>query len=111
MCFIQNHRRIVRQNRTVSAVAQREVSEEQVMIYHDDVRIDRPLTHTRRKARLEVRTLLAQASIRTGVDMPPERKILRKIRQLCTIARIRLSNPTKNCIKVIDWTETVEPRH
>src|SRR6266404_4083474 len=111
MRLIQNYCRVIRQHRAIRAVAQSQIGKKQMMVHDDDVRIDGPLAHAGNKARLEIRALLTQTSIRTRVDVTPEREVLRKVCQLCPIAGAGLRDPTKYSIKVIDLVEALEHGH
>src|SRR2546421_9485767 len=111
MRLVENHRRVVRKHRAVSAVTQSQVRKEEVMIHDDYVRIDRPLPHARDEARIEVRTFLAQTGIRPRIDVPPERKILRQVRKFSPVARFGAGDPVKYFIKLIDLFEPFEKRH
>src|SRR5258708_4052843 len=111
MRLIENYRRVIRQHRTVRAIAQRQVGKKQMMIDDDDVGVDGPLTHARDKARLEIRALLTQTSIGARIDVPPERKVFRKSVEFCSIARLCFGDPAKDFIKVIDFVEAFEHGH
>ena len=110
MRFVQDYRRIIRQHGAVRAVTQRQVGKKQMMIDDDDVGINRALAHARKKARLEVGTLLSQTGVGARVDVPPEGKILRKIRKLCAIPGLGLRYPAKNFVELIDLIEPLEQR-
>ncbi len=111
MRFVQNYGCIIRQHGAISAIPQSQVGKEQMMIHDDDVGIDRPLAHASDKARFEVWALLAQASIRTRIDVSPERKILRQAIELCAIAGLCFSDPTKDFVEVIDLVEAFQHGH
>src|SRR5260370_19202576 len=87
------------------------MGKEEMMIHHHDMGGDRALAHPRDEGGIKVRALLTETSIRAGIDMPPKRKVLRKIRKLGAIARICFSHPTKDFIKVIDLIEPFQDRH
>src|SRR6266404_3065889 len=110
MCLVQNNGRVIRQHRAICTITQSKIGKEEVMIYNDDISIDRALAHPGDEARLEVRALLTETSIGARVDMPPERKILRKIRKLGSVARFCFGAPTKDFIKVIDLIEPFQDR-
>src|SRR5712692_11088965 len=111
MRFVQDHRRLIRQHRTVRAVAQSEIGKKQMMIDDDDVGVERAQAHPREKARLEVRTLLAETSIRSRVDVSPKRQVLRQGRKLRSITGFSFANPTRDFIKLIDLFEAGEHGH
>src|SRR5258706_6639363 len=108
MRLVQNYCRIIRQHRAIRSIAEGQIRKKQMMVHDDDVRIDGPLAHAGNKARLEIRALLTQTSIRTRVDVTPEREVLRKVCQLSSIAGVGLRDPAKYFIKVIDLVEALE---
>src|ERR1043166_473324 len=101
MSFIQNYRRVIRQDRAVSAIAQSKVGKEKVMIHDHDIGIDSALPHAGQETGLEVRALLAEASVRARIDVPPEGKIFRKVRKFRPVARFGFRYPPKNFINLI----------
>ena len=80
------------------------------MIDDDDFGFLRSTPHAGDEARIEVRTLLAQAGFGTSVDVAPERERLGKIRELGAIAGFTLSRPVTDLVEVIDFIETIEHR-
>src|ERR1043166_4380547 len=79
-----------------------------MMIDDYDVSIDCSLPHACDEAGIVVRTFLAQTRIRSCIDVPPEVKILRQVRKLCSIARFSLRDPAIDFIKLIDLLEAFE---
>src|SRR5258707_11816394 len=82
-----------------------------MMIDHDDVGVDRPQAHASEKTRFKVRTLLAQTSIRTRIDVTPERQVLRQGRKLRAIAGFSFADPMRDFVKLIHLFQTGEHRH
>ena len=78
------------------------------MVDNYDVGIQRALAHARDEASIVVGALLAQTSFRTRIDVAPERKRLRKIRQLRTIAGDRCFGPVNHLVEVINFFESFE---
>src|ERR1051325_2587786 len=81
-----------------------------MMIHDDDVSIDRALAHARDEARIVVRTLLPETSIRTRIDVSPERQVLRQVREFSAIAGFCLRHPAKDFIKLIDLIQAFKNR-
>src|SRR5258708_31911258 len=81
-----------------------------MMIDHDDVGVDRPQAYASEKTRFKVRTLLAQTSIRTRVDVAPERQVLRQGRKLCAVAGFSFADPARDFVKLIDLFQAGQHR-
>ncbi len=110
MRLVENHSRVIRQHASIGAVAQREIGKEEMMIDDDDVRLRRAVAHARNEARIKVGTLLAQTGLRARVDVSPEGKVLRQIRQLCAIPYLGSLDPMTDLFEIIHLIETVENR-
>jgi hypothetical protein len=86
--FVEDHRVAVRQKLGNAFVAQHHVGEEQVMVDHDDVGLQRFAPRLEHEAIGVVRAVLAQAVVAGGRDQGPDRRILRHIGQLGAIAAL-----------------------
>ena len=80
------------------------------MINDDDVRVEGSLAHARDEAGIEVETFLAETSFRTRIDVAPERKRLRQVRQLRAVASFRTLRPMKYFIEIINFLKSIEHR-
>src|SRR5262245_2358520 len=79
MRFIEDHRTVIRQNLSPFIATQSEIGEEEMMIDDDDLGIERILPRPGDKALIEARTTLAEANIRTSIDVPPQGNVIRQL--------------------------------
>src|SRR5687767_13795729 len=110
MGFVKNHCGIVGQHIAIGAVSERQVGEEQMMIDHYNVGLLGPISHAGNEAGIEVRAFLTYTRVGPCVDVAPERKMLRKTRQLRAVAGRGFSRPTRHILKVVNFIKAVENR-
>ena len=91
--FVKHEDRIIGQNRREISLPQCQVSEEQVMVYDDDIGLEGLLPDLGDKAGIEVAALLSRARFAAGVQPVPQQRIVGQFRQFGAIARLRLVHP------------------
>src|SRR4029453_8717632 len=93
MGLIEDHRSVIRQHRAIHSIAQIQISKEEMMIYHNDIRLLSAVSHAGDEARVKLRTLLAQATLGACVDVTPERERLWQTRKLSAITNLCFARP------------------
>src|SRR5882762_5926 len=68
--FVENHRRVFRQNAAEIVLLQRQVCKEQMMIYDDQVGFLGVLVHARHKTGIKRRAILSRARVPPRVQLP-----------------------------------------
>src|SRR5262249_7073563 len=100
--FVEYNRRILRQDGSVVSVSQREIGEEQVMVYDDDVCIQGFATHSSDKTNVEIRTALAKTGLCTRVNLRPESEAFGQIGELRPVTGLALRRPLADSLEVVD---------
>src|SRR5215470_4577066 len=108
MSFVEDHGGVFRQHRTIVAVAQREISKEEMVINNHDVALFGAFAHARDEAGIEVGTLLAQTTFRTSINMTPEGDRFRNVGELCAVTGRRNARPVANLFEIVDLVHSVQ---
>jgi hypothetical protein len=84
--FVEDDRVACRQELGQAFVAQHHVGEEQVVVHHDDVGLERVLARLQHEAFAMMRAIAAEAVLARRRDERPDRCILRHVGELTAIA-------------------------
>ena len=82
-----------RDHLAVGGLAHRRVGAEQVMVYDDQIRLGRALTHAGHKAFLVLGAVGADAVLRAGRDLTPEGEVVGQVFDLRAVAGLGLPGP------------------
>ncbi len=105
MRFVENHRRIFRQDAAEIVLLQRQVRKEQMVIHDNQVGFLRALVHAGHKAWVERRAVLARAGVPSRVQLSPKLGIIRQEGELRAVAGLRQFRP------ILDLAEGVQLFH
>ena len=106
--LVQDDRVVVGDHRAVAAVLDREVGAEQVVVDHDEVRLQRALPHARHPAGIEVGAGLADAVLAGRGDLAPEVGTVGQVFDLAAVARLRPRSPGLDGAEERDLVEPAE---
>src|SRR5438876_9144396 len=99
--FIENYRRIFRQDAAEIVLLQRQVRKEQMVIDDDQVSFLCALVHAGHKTWIERRAVLARAGVPSRVQLSPKLGIIRQEGEFRAVTGLRQSRP------VLDLAEGV----
>ena len=105
MCLVDHEGWRERDHLAIGTLPHGRVRAEQVVIDDDDVGFGRTLAHAGHEAVVVARAVGAQARVRLGGDVAPERQVLRQFAQFRAVARLGALRPGVN-----DWEENAIAR-
>jgi len=106
--LVEDHGVALRQQLPRAFVAQHDVGEEQVVVHHHNVRLQRLAPRLEDEALLVIRALLAQAVLAGRGHLRPDRRVLGHVRQAAAVASQAGAGVTRDPLQVIDVRAALE---